>query len=70
MSELLNSTEIKLINANGFEGVLNNSLKEKASEVLENIKFPTTRTEVWKYTRLGKISKNQFDVKNPTLNSI
>ena len=70
MSELLNSTEIKLINANGFEGVLNNSLKEKASEVLENIKFPTTRTEAWKYTRLGKISKNQFDVKNPTLNSI
>jgi Fe-S cluster assembly protein SufD len=70
MSELLNSTEIKLINANGIEGVLNNSLKDKASEVLETIKFPTTRTEAWKYTRLGKISKNEFEIRSSTLNSI
>ena len=70
MSELLNSTEIKLINANGFESVLNDNLKTKASEVLETIQFPTTRTEAWKYTRLTKISKNQFNVCKSTLNSI
>lgn len=70
MSELLNSTEIKLINANGFESVLNDNLKTKAAEVLETIQFPTTRTEAWKYTRLTKISKNQFNVCKSTLNSI
>ena len=70
MSELLNSTEIKLINVNGFESVLNDNLKTKAAEVLETIQFPTTRTEAWKYTRLTKISKNQFNVCKSTLNSI
>ena len=34
MSELLNSTEIKLINVNGFESVLNDNLKTKAAEKL------------------------------------
>lgn len=70
MSELLNLTEIKLINANGFESVLNDNLKTKAAAVLETIQFPTTRTEAWKYTRLTKISKNQFNVCKSTLNSI
>lgn len=70
MSEILNSTEIKLINTNGFQSVLNDTLKTKASDILDTIKFPTTRTEAWKYTRLGKISKNQFEIRSSTLNSI
>ena len=53
MSELLNSTEINIINSNGFEGVLNEKLKSEALTILETIQFPTTRTEAWKYTRLG-----------------
>ncbi len=63
MSELLNSTEINLINTNGFEGVLNESLKSKAFNILETIQFPTTRTEAWKYTRLGKISNKKFTIR-------
>jgi len=34
----------------------NNELLLKASEVLKSIDFPTTRTEAWKYTRLGRIA--------------
>ena len=62
MSELLNSTEINIINSNGFEGVLNDTLKSRAFSILDTIQFPTTRTEAWKYTRLGKISNKKFKV--------
>jgi Fe-S cluster assembly protein SufD len=34
----------------------NNELLSKASAVLKSIVFPTTRTEAWKYTRLGRIA--------------
>jgi len=70
MSEILNSTEIKLINTNGFQGVLNDTLKAKATDILETIKFPTTRVEAWKYTRLTKISKQIFNVSKSTIDSI
>ena len=62
MSELLNSTEINIINSNGFEGVLNDTLKSRAFSILDTIQFPTTRTEAWKYTRLGKISNKKFNI--------
>ena len=62
MSELLNSTEIDLIDTNGFAGVFTAAQKQKASQILDTIQFPTTRTEAWKYTRLGKISNKKFTV--------
>jgi len=70
MSELLNSTEIKIINSNGFGGVLNEKLKNQAFSILETIQFPTTRTEAWKYTRLGKISNKKFTIQKGTISSI
>lgn len=62
MSELLNSTTLNIINSNGFEGVLNEQSKSDALTILDTIQFPTTKTENWKYTRLGKISKKKFNV--------
>jgi len=70
MSELLNSTEINIIHSNGFEGVLNETLKSNASSVLETIQFPTTRTEAWKYTRLGKISNKKFNIQKGIVTDI
>lgn len=70
MSELLNSTEINIIHSNGFEGVLNENLKSNAAAILETIQFPTTRTEAWKYTRLGKISNKKFNVQKGTIADI
>ncbi len=70
MSELLNSTEIDLIDTNGFVGVLAADYKQKASKVLDTIQFPTTRTEAWKYTRLGKISNKKFTIQKGTISDI
>jgi Fe-S cluster assembly protein SufD len=39
----------------------NNELLVKASKVLKSIDFPTTRTEAWKYTRLGRITSISFN---------
>lgn len=70
MGELLNSTEINIINSNGFEGVLNETLKSKALTILDSIQFPTTRTEAWKYTRLGKISNKKFTIQKGSISDI
>ena len=39
-----------------------NVVKQEALKALENLEFPTTREEYWKYTRVGKIvnQKNQL----------
>ena len=37
-----------------------NTLKAKAKDVLDNNPFPNTRVEAWKYTRLTKITKQNF----------
>lgn len=70
MSELLNTTEIDLINKNGFEGVLNEQLTSKSNAILETIQFPTTRTEAWKYTRLGKISNKKFTIQKAEITDL
>lgn len=38
--------------------------QKAALERLENQDFPTTKDEYWKYTRLGKITKNSFSKHN------
>lgn len=55
-------SKIDLIKTNGFEGVLPSTSRENAKAILESIQFPTTRTEAWKYTRLGKISNKNFTI--------
>lgn len=55
-------SKINLIKTNGFEGILPVKSKEKAKKILDSIQFPTTRTEAWKYTRLGKISNKNFAI--------
>ncbi len=39
------------------------SIVESAKESLASLSFPTTRTEAWKYTRVGKIINQKFEVK-------
>ncbi|MBL4624514.1 MAG: Fe-S cluster assembly protein SufD [Flavobacteriales bacterium] len=34
--------------------------KKEAVKALENLKFPTTRDEYWKYTRVGKITNTKY----------
>lgn len=62
--------KIDIVKTNGFEGVLPEKLIKKASSVLETIQFPTTRTEAWKYTRLGKISNKKFSINKTYLKDV
>lgn len=41
---------------------LNEELRQKALEVLENTPFPTTKTEAWKYTRVAKIKNSNLSI--------
>jgi Fe-S cluster assembly protein SufD len=41
---------------------LSEQLREKANSVLEEIDFPTSRTEAWKYTRVAKIKNSVFKI--------
>jgi len=52
------------IESGNFQSVLPKNLVEKASEILKEIEYPTTRNEHWKYTRLTKISKKNFVINN------
>lgn len=46
--------------------LLNEPLRKKALEVLENTAFPTTKTEAWKYTRVTKIKNAAFSIQAAT----
>lgn len=59
-----------IVNAGQFQGVLAPELKTEALRVLESIDFPTTKTEAWKYTRLGKISNKEFAIQQGELTTI
>jgi Fe-S cluster assembly protein SufD len=62
LSNTVDSKQIDAVNTNGFQGILPSIFKEKADFLLSSVQFPTTRTEAWKYTRLGKISNKKFSV--------
>jgi Fe-S cluster assembly protein SufD len=47
-----------------------NTLLSEAKAVLENNPFPNTRAEAWKYTRLTKISKQNFISAQGTVNDL
>lgn len=59
-----------IVNAGNFQGVLAPELKAEALQVLATIDFPTTKTEAWKYTRLGKISNKEFTIQQDVIASI
>ena len=73
MSEIINAPvfkKVELILKNEFEGVLSEELKTKSSSILDGIQMPTTRTEAWKYTRLGKINNKKFTVRKGAVSDI
>ena len=71
MEQVINTTNnIDIIQSNGVNGVLSTELKEKAKALLSNLSIPTTKTEAWKYTRVGKISNKKFDIQSGIVNSI
>jgi len=39
------------------------NLRNEAKQELESLDFPTTKTEYWKYTRLGKIINKKYEIK-------
>ncbi len=44
-----------------FNLISDTTVQQKAIENLNNLDFPTTKNEYWKYTRLGKISNHNFN---------
>lgn len=63
-------SKIDLVKTNGFEGILPSTSRKKAETILESIQFPTTRTEAWKYTRLGKISNKVFCIEKKIIEDL
>lgn len=45
--------------------VLNSSLRAKAKQTLDEMSFPTTRTEAWKYTRVARIKNAELAIAAP-----
>lgn len=45
-------------------------LRQKASEILDGLDYPTTRDEAWKYTRVAKIKNSKFEIRNLKLDSV
>jgi len=43
-------------------------LRNNSKEVLTNLDFPTSRTEYWKYTRIGKIINKTYFIQNEKSN--
>lgn len=42
--------------------LLNESLRQNARDIIDQLEFPTTKTEVWKYTRVTKIKNAELSV--------
>lgn len=62
MSEVLQKTNFELNNWSESAAVLETSLREKARKVLTEIDYPITRQEAWKYTRVAKLKKKNFEI--------
>ena len=52
------------------QGVFSEGLRAKALELLESNRFPTSRDEYWKYTRVNRISTKEFKVQPGIVTSI
>lgn len=51
-------------------GVFSENIRTKALEALESNRFPNTRDEYWKYTRVNRISTKEFKVQRGEVASI
>ncbi len=59
------ASQVKWNTADG-KFLLNDNLRAKALEVIENTPFPTSKTEAWKYTRTTKIKNAELSIGNLT----
>ena len=46
------------------------NVRTSAANALENMDFPTTRVEDWKYTRVAKLSKMSLETNNVSINDV
>jgi Fe-S cluster assembly protein SufD len=51
-------------------GVVDEAKRQEAIGSLEQLNFPTSRVEAWKYTRVTKISKKEFYIQSAAIKSI
>lgn len=51
---------IESLSATAIPGVALESLRQQGLEALNSLEFPTSKTEAWKYTRVGKITAERF----------
>lgn len=46
------------------------NLRKDALKEIESLELPTTGTEYWKYTRLGKITNKKFNISSPQIQDV
>lgn len=69
MSTLTKSKLLNFIDQLNFDGEI--SYQKIAFDALQQLEFPTTKNEYWKYTRLGKITNTNFTIeKSPNTNKL
>lgn len=70
MNELALETKYNIETSGKENFILSEDLRSKADQVLATTDFPTSRTEAWKYTRVGKIKNGVFktlDIRQKTI---
>jgi len=60
----------KAVESNFTSGIFSHEAREEAKSLLENNRFPNTRDEYWKYTRLNRISTKNFLIQPANIQSI
>jgi hypothetical protein len=45
-------------------------LRSTAKNAMENLEFPTSKTEYWKYTRIGKIINKTYGIQHETTENL
>ena len=48
-----------------FDEKFSSEKRDRAKNALDNLEFPTSKTEYWKYTRINKIIKGNYKVSFP-----
>jgi Fe-S cluster assembly protein SufD len=68
MSEVLKDPKFGIQNSKST-GILAESWRSEAEQVLGTTDFPTTRMEAWKYTRVAKIKNTNFEIRQVALDT-
>ena len=71
MSELIQKTAFEIANWNESKAItkIGGEIRNHANHLLNELDFPTTRQEAWKYLRLASLKKEKFQL-NPTFASL